>query len=322
MNKSRIVDGSVIEQVAVSRIPVRSISMAIVVTMVLYVGMLIITDWGAFSVSISAIPGVLWAQVVALSLLSYLLRFTRWHYFIVALGHRVPLFRNLEIYMAAFALTLTPGKAGEMIRSVYLKPYGVTYPKSIAAFFSERLWDLVTVLAIASLSTLLFPWQGILILSILISILIVFAFFRIRLLLFTKDYLLGLIGVGNIAITIDSIRYLLSGYRLVVAMPLSFMAWLIQGFSLYIIINALGYELPIIMVIVIYALSILTGVATFIPAGLGATEATIGLLLVSAGVAQADAVIASLICRGLTLWLCVGIGVSMMLKIVCTNKSI
>lgn len=58
----------------------------------------------------------------------------RWHHFIVALGHKVPIRRNLEIYLAASALILTPGNAGETIRSVYLHPCGVSYPHTIGIY--------------------------------------------------------------------------------------------------------------------------------------------------------------------------------------------
>lgn len=106
MDESRTADAQAINQSTATRIPVRSISLAIVVTVVMYVGMATLADWEAFGAAVSALPGLLWVQVVVLSLLSYLLRFARWHHFIVALGHKVPILRNLEIYLAAFALTV------------------------------------------------------------------------------------------------------------------------------------------------------------------------------------------------------------------------
>ena len=126
MDESRTADAPALTQSPASRIPVRAISLSIVLAMVLYVGMATLADWDAFGTAVAALPGMLWVQVVLLSLLSYLLRFVRWHRFIIALGHSVPVLRNLEIYLAAFALTLTPGKAGETVRSVYLYPYGVS----------------------------------------------------------------------------------------------------------------------------------------------------------------------------------------------------
>ncbi len=318
MDESRTADAQAINQSTASRIPVRSISLAIVVTVVLYVGMATLADWEAFGAAVSALPGSLWVQVVVLSLLSYLLRFARWHYFIVALGHKLPILRNLEIYLAAFALTLTPGKAGETIRSVYLHPYGVSYPHSIGAFVSERLLDLVAVGALASLAVSMFPEQRLWMFAAIACIAIVILLLRSR--------LLSLIGgrssvVGHAAKLVATLRFLLSGRRVAVAAPLSLMAWMAQGVSLYLIVHALGYELTVSTVVAIYCLSILAGAASFIPGGLGATEAVIVLLLSAVGVGQTDAITASLISRGLTLWLAVGIGVVAMTKTALANQS-
>ncbi|WP_175543849.1 lysylphosphatidylglycerol synthase transmembrane domain-containing protein [Atopomonas hussainii] len=295
--------------------------MAIVATVVMYVGMATLADWETFGAAVSALPSLLWAQLVVLSLVSYLLRFARWHHFIIALGHKVPILRNLEIYLAAFALTLTPGKAGETIRSVYLHPYGVSYPRSIGAFVSERLLDLVAVGALASLAVSMFPEQRLWILAAVACIVIV--------ILLLRSHLITLIGkraarssvVGHAANLVATVRFLLSGRRVAVGAPLSLMAWTAQGVALYLIVDALGYELTASTVVVIYCLSILAGAASFMPGGLGATEAAIVLLLSAAGVGQTDAITASLVSRSLTLWLAVGIGVVAMTKAALANRS-
>ncbi|MGV0961594.1 MAG: lysylphosphatidylglycerol synthase transmembrane domain-containing protein [Limnohabitans sp.] len=294
--------------------------MAIVVAVVMYVGMATLADWEAFGAAVSALPGLLWAQVVVLSLVSYLLRFSRWHHFIVALGHKVPILRNLEIYLAAFALTLTPGKAGETIRSVYLHPYGVSYPHSIGAFVSERLLDLVAVGALASLAVSMFPEQRLWMFAAIACIVIVTLLLRSRLLSLIGRRAAGSSVAGHAANLVATVRFLLSGRRVAVVAPLSLMAWMAQGVSLYLIVHALGYELTASTVIAIYCLSILAGAASFIPGGLGATEAAIVLLLSAAGVGQTDAITASLVSRSLTLWLAVGIGVVAMIRAAFANK--
>lgn len=321
MKESQASSPAVISQATPSRIPVRSISLAIVVMVVLYVGMATLADWQAFGAAVSALPGLLWMQVVVLSLLSYLLRFARWHHFIVALGHKVPIFRNLEIYLAAFALTLTPGKAGETIRSVYLYPYGVSYPHSIGAFVSERLLDLVAVGALASLAVSMFPEQRLWVFAAIACFVIVTLLLRSRLLSLIGRRAAGSSIVGHAANLIATVRFLLSGRRVAVAGPLSLMAWMAQGVSLYLIVHALGYELTASTVVAIYCLSILAGAVSFIPGGLGATEAAIALLLSAAGIGQTDAITASLVSRSLTLWLAIGIGVVAMTKTAVANRS-
>src|SRR5262249_28224138 len=54
-------------------------------------------------------------------------------------------------YCAGFAYTLSPGKIGEMVRARYYLPLGVPLTKVTAAFFTERLMDLVAIAAMATL---------------------------------------------------------------------------------------------------------------------------------------------------------------------------
>jgi glycosyltransferase 2 family protein len=321
MHESRTADAQEINQSTASRIPIQKISLAIVVTVVLYVGVATLADWEKFGAAVSALPGLLWVQVVVISLFSYLLRFARWHYFIVPLGHKIPILRNLEIYLAAFALTLTPGKAGETIRSVYLHPYGISYPHSIGAFVSERLLDLVAVGALASMAVSMFPEQRMWMFAAIAFIVIVTLLLRSRLLNLIGRRAAGSSVVGHAAKLVATVRFLLSGHRVAVAAPLSLMAWMAQGVSLYLIVRAFGYELDISMVVAIYCLSILAGAASFIPGGLGATEAAIVLLLIGADVAQSDAVAAAILTRGLTLWLAVGVGCLALTKLALAHKT-
>ena len=322
MDESRIFNASVINQAAPSRIPVRSISLLIVVAVILYVGMVSLADWEKFGVAVSLLPAELWVQVVLLSLLSYLLRFVRWNYFIAAFGYKVPILRNLGIYLAAFALTLTPGKMGEMIRTAYLHPYGVTYAHSICAFFSERLLDLLAVGVLASFMVSMLPEQQSWIFVVIVSVVAVFLFF-----LSLRSPLDALIGRRNATDTVfghfskmsDAMGFLLSGRRFAIAAPLSLVAWMVQGISLYLVVHALGYDLAVCTIIAIYCLSILAGAVSFIPGGIGATEAAIVLLLSMVGIGQADAITASLVSRGITLWLAVGIGAVAMIKTVVVH---
>lgn len=315
MGNLKPTDAQTISQSNARRITIRSISLAIMVTVALYVGMAFLADWQAFSASVSALPCVLWVQAVVLSILSYMLRFARWHYFIAALGYKLKVLRNLEIYFAGFALTLTPGKVGETIRSVYLYPYGVSFPHSIGAFVSERLLDLVAVGALASLAISLLPEQRTWMVVVLACIFLVFLLLRTRLMSLIVFKFSRRVGIDQTAKVGTTIRFLLFNRRLVLASHLSLLAWTAQGVTLYLIVDALGYELPISAAVPIYCLSILAGSISFIPGGLGVTEAAIVLLLSVAGLTPADAFTASILGRGLTLWLAIGFGLVAMGKI-------
>ena len=58
----------------------------------------------------------------------------------------------------------------------------------------------------------------------------------------------------------------------------------------------------------IYALSLLAGALSFLPGGLGSTEAAMGLMLLASGADAPTAVAATLIYRLVSLWFAVGLG--------------
>ena len=89
------------------------------------------------------------ALVLLLSGANYLVRFARWQYYIARLGHRLPLWRHMAVYLSGFALTVSPGKGGEAVRALYMRDHGVSYSQSIAALFCERLLDALAMVLLA-----------------------------------------------------------------------------------------------------------------------------------------------------------------------------
>lgn len=74
-------------------------------------------------------------------------------------------------------------------------------------------------------------------------------------------------------------------------------------------LQLIGLELPLLASFGIYGLAISIGALSFLPGGLGGTEATMILLLGLAGISTADAGAATIILRLATLWFAVLIGV-------------
>jgi len=289
----------------------RWIATTIVIAMLLYISIILYAlnkeDIGD---TLSQIPIQLYISLLFLSLLSYFLRLGRWYFFLKPLESSIGFMKHLLIYFSGFAMTTTPGKAGETIRSLFLSPIGIKYHQSLAAFFSERLLDVV---AVVTLSLLLFAssfpeYQLWIILSALFALSITL-FLRSELItLLIKRFLKHKSKVLLIAFQ-QQVSNFLSNQSLLVALPLSLAAWTAQGYGLYLIVDALGLESNPLLIIGIYNISILAGAMSFIPGGIGATEVAITLLLVHLGMDTSLALIASMICRGMTLWVAIGIGV-------------
>lgn len=315
MNKSELETTSLTIKRSNYLLRPRSVGLSVLFTIAIYGVILSYTDWTAVVLAIESRSISLWSLLMSLALASYLARFVRWSYFMSALGYKLPILQNLEIYLAGFALTLSPGKVGEMTRSVYLLNYGVLLSHSIASFVSERILDLVVIAALASLTIFIVPDNSLWMLSSICCIVLVILFFHSSLI----DWLTIKISkslFAEIALKIaSSVRFLLSRRQLSVPILCGLIAWAAQGLSLYFVANSMNYDLPIYLAVGIYSLSILAGAVSFIPGGIGATEIAMMLLLSYVGLDQVDALTVSIITRGATLWLAVCLGVVATTKI-------
>jgi glycosyltransferase 2 family protein len=93
----------------------------------------------------------LWLATFALFATNHLLRFIRWHWMLWVEGHPLPAARSLSIFLAGLALLPTPGKAGVAVRSFLLLREGVPVDVSLAAYFAERVFDLLGLVVLAAL---------------------------------------------------------------------------------------------------------------------------------------------------------------------------
>lgn len=255
-----------------------------------------------------------WLAILALSLFNYALRFARWHGYLRWLGDRVGAARDGLIYIAGFALTTTPGKAGEGMRSIYLARHGVPYAHSLAAFFAERFIDLLAIALLAMLVLIAFSnyiWWVLAPLIVLAGLLVAIRQRRLLVLMQRRTahpegklqtLLHGLVSAWDHAFALLGHRPLYAG------LGVGLLAWAAEGVSLYVIAYGLDIELALTTAIGIYALSMLVGALSFIPGGLGSTEAVMVLLLKLTGVDATTALAITLIARVATLWFAVVLG--------------
>ncbi len=252
--------------------------------------------------------------IVLLSGLNYAIRSVRWRDYLKRLDCRLTVAANSVCYLAGFAFTLTPGKAGEAGRAVHLKRYGVPYGVTFAALLVERLMDLMAVVILALLAAA--PLSGS---RWLIGVALALTFLVAAVLASLNRLVHGL-GIrvrGRWAKlctralpTVESIAPLLRGPIVSRSLILSVCAWAAEAFGFYWLCLQLDVALNPLTAGGIYAVSLLAGALSFLPGGLGTTEATMaGLLMTVGGTSQGTAVAVTLICRVLTLWLAVALGI-------------
>ncbi|ROO33660.1 lysylphosphatidylglycerol synthase transmembrane domain-containing protein [Salinisphaera orenii] len=269
--------------------------------------------------AVGRLDGRWWLLILALSLINYALRFVRWHGYLRWLGNRIHPGRHVLIYIAGFALTTTPGKAGEGMRSIYLARLGVPYPHSLAAFFAERFLDLLTIAMLSMLVLIAFSGYVLWVIAPLAVLAGLLVAIRQRRLLeamkrryATPETRVARLMHGLVSAW-DQAFALLGDRPLYVGLALGLVAWAAEGVSVYVIAHGLGLELAVETAIGIYAVSMLVGALSFVPGGLGGTEAVMALLLKLSGAGGALAIAITLIARIATLWFAVLLGLIAML---------
>jgi uncharacterized protein (TIRG00374 family) len=269
--------------------------------------------------SLAALAGS-WDLVVLamlLSLLNYALRIMRWRFYLGRLRHRVGLRFAALTYTAGFAYTLLPGKVGEMVRARYYRPMGVPLRDVTAAFFAERLMDL---LAMTTLAALVFTTSrryagGFLgaaaIIAFALAILMWVPWASAAAALRPTAGPASRIrsALASLAETLASTRSLLRPGVLVCGFAVGLIAWGFEGAGLGLLASMFpAAGLGLTTAIGIYGIAVLIGGLSFLPGGLGSTEAVMTALLAANGLTVSQALLLTLICRLVTLWFAVALG--------------
>jgi len=275
----------------------------------------IVQGWDEVAASLAKVSPLIWLSVIGLSTLNIAVRFIRWQFYLQRLGHHVSPLRSLAYMFCGFAFTSTPAKAGEAVRSLYLKQHGVTYTDSLAALFVERLTDLLAVVLLAMMAALVDPqlrWPVALASVALLLLLPLVHSTALQRLAQTIATKLGIEvlekAVTHIVGLLQSSSGLLRSGPLYFGMTLSVIAATAVSFSMYVVLTGMGIDIPVYLALGIYATGILAGALSFLPGGIGSAELVMLGLLILAGVDKPSALAAILICRVGGMWYPVAAG--------------
>ncbi|NGZ88049.1 flippase-like domain-containing protein [Duganella sp. SAP-35] len=255
----------------------------------------------------------------ALSLLNYLGRAWRWDVYLKALGFHLASRYVVLTFAAGFAFTLSPGKVGEMARArYYQRDHAMPLSVTAAAFFIERLMDVLAMACLALLGLAAasnFNWllaaAAVMLLGLLVLARAPWYAWQQRFSAGSGEHGGALRRALDSALkTLVSARVLLRPRLALGAFALGLLSWGLEGVGLWLLAQQLApsVELHLATAIGIYAIAIIAGALSFLPGGLGGTEVVMAALLGAQGVTPASAIMITLVCRVVTLWLAVAIG--------------
>lgn len=256
--------------------------------------------------------------LLGLSLLNYLIRFTRWQYFLHQISIKLPLKNSLRIFLAGLSMTVTPGKMGEVIKAYLVKKEtGNKFAQIIPLLITERVTDGIGMIILSIGGVYLFRQSF---LFFLFSSGIVLTFF---LFVFFKEFTLNIIKkfedktrhfkLLDFFITFfDHSEKLLKPTLLIHGITLSIFAWFLEGLSLFILINSFGSFWDVhslFFALFIFAFSSIAGFLLLIPGGIGVAEGSISSLITFFyHLDISKAIFITLIFRFVTLWFGVLLG--------------
>ena len=104
-------------------------------------------DFGDTADKISNLPVRYLLAALGLALANYLFRYFRWCYYLRVLRIDIPAKLNLLVFLSGLAMSVTPGKAGELVKCYLLSNRtGVPVARSAPVVVVERLVDVISVI--------------------------------------------------------------------------------------------------------------------------------------------------------------------------------
>ena len=291
----------------------RAAIISVVLAIGVYAALAFWNDAAKFAEAVRRIGGWEGSALLALSLANYALRSLRWRFFLARLGHPLPWGRCTLNYLTGFALTTTPGKAGEAIRSMLLKrEFAVPVTDSLAAFFAERFSDVLALILLSALALAYLPHGNYVAAAVMAGV-------ALALWIAASDTRTAKIAhaiakvlphrfAAPLGSLVGQAGRLTRGAPLAAGLALSLAAWAAEGYALYLIASSMGAHAGVAAAIGIYSLALLGGALFFLPGGLGSTEAFMFVLLMQAGLDPVAAGAATVISRVTTLWFAVVLG--------------
>ena len=287
------------------RLPLKQLLLVFGLVATAYAAALLV--WGdnprAFLARLWSSSGLL---ATSLCLLNYGLRGLRWRLWMAHYGRRFGLLQGLRLYLAGYAFTPTPGNIGEAVRGLLLAREPLGARQSLAIFGAERLADLLCLLLLC-LPAAVWAWeQGmvqrlpgwalwVMLGGAVAAMLAAAALFRFRRGALRPP---GWLQEAWACLHLQPLAWL----------GLTLTAWAAQCVAVWLVCNDLGLALGLPTATGFYAVAMVGGALSALPAGLGGTEAVLTGLLVAHGAAAGSALGTTVVIRLLTLWLAVAIG--------------
>ena len=241
--------------------------------------------------------------------------FARWHLLLKNSKIFIPKKDSLLIFFSGFALTIIPGKVGELIKSQLLKTkFEVPRSKTVPIVMLEQFYTLIGLVIISFFGIWFFE-LGVYVIGFFTALLI-FAFILISsrkvfnklITIFEKRKFTSRF-VEPLSSSYDIIKKSTKGPITFYASALTVIFWFIEAVVVYLVLLSFGIEnIEFLKVIPTYATSLMLGFLSFLPMGLGVVEGSLASFFSLQGIEVSLSLTIVIIIRIFTRWFGVAIG--------------
>jgi len=291
------------------------IVLIIVISIAIYASFLFFSDYNSISENINYFKIEYTIPILLLVAASWIPLILKWDYLLKKNSIHIPLKTTILIWLSGSALSITPGQVGELIKSQLLKNiFNIPRSKTAPIIFVDKFYDLTGAIIASIIGIIILDIDFKLIILSIITLGIiffliyyrpVFEFFlkKITKLKFFSKY------SENITDSYEIVKNSTSYKTASISISLSIIYWIMIASSVYLILLAFDiHSINFLQSIATYPASVLIGVASFIPGGVGVTEGSLAGLFVLQGMDISLALIVSIFIRIFTLWFSVSIG--------------
>jgi uncharacterized protein (TIRG00374 family) len=277
--------------------------------------------------SIRKFDWYLLVPIVLLTIWNYWWRFLKWEIYLEALDvPHIPRKTGIPIFLSGFAMSITPGKVGEVIKAFYVRrETNAPIERVSGAVFAERGTDAFAMLVLAIAGATQFSYGRWFVLAILVAGAAGVLLLRTPGFVAFVTRMMGRVPVANRFVHLaesffEATRTLLEPRLLLKGTALGVMSWTGECVAFFLVLVGLGLDPTwslFMIALFVLAVSSLAGGISMLPGGLGVADASVaGMLLVlvdSPLMTDSLAIAATLLIRFATLWFAVGLGAVMLL---------
>ncbi len=248
---------------------------------------------------------------------NYLLRFLRWAFYLRVLKIDAPAGVRALVFLSGLAMSITPGKAGELVKCYLLNSRtGVPVSRSAPVVVMERLTDVISVIILGLTGFALLPTPIIVVLAVALVVSVAGLMFAVSR---QAPRLTSLPILSRWSELLhdsqEGFKELAAARVMVVGVAIGAVAWFAEGLALWLILKGIGSDIPLVRALPIYAAATLVGAVTALPGGLVGTEGSMLAFLQQSGVTRVGASAGTVLVRLVTLWFAVAVGLVALLAL-------